>query len=66
VFNYTIPTNMVNQQNVATIMCIFEQTIGDVLTQTFILRKDLTKCNKRNGIMHMELHMECMHLKLFT
>jgi hypothetical protein len=48
------------------IMCIFEQTIGDALTETFILRKDLIKHNKANGIMRMETHMECTHLKLFT
>jgi hypothetical protein len=47
------------------IMGMFQQTIGDVLTQTLILRKDLIKHNKTNGILHMETHTECTHLKLF-
>ncbi len=55
-----------NMQMLWCIVCKLQKTSGIVLSQSYILRNNLTKYNKINGIIPMKTHVDIAHPKLFA
>jgi hypothetical protein len=64
--NDDLHVDLENLQMLQCIICISEKVAGNVLSQSFVLRKGLIKYNKINGIIPMKTHVDSIHPWLFA
>jgi len=66
VVNDDLHVDLENLQMLQCIVCISKKMAGNVLSQSFVLRKGLIKYNKINGNSPTKIHVDSIHPKLFA
>jgi len=64
--NDDLHVDLENLQMLQCIVCISEKVVGNVLSQSFVLKKGLIKYNKINGIIPIKTHVDYIHPRLFA
>jgi hypothetical protein len=60
--NDDLHVDLENLQMLQCIICISKKVVGNVLSQSFVLKKGLIKYNKTNGTIPMKTHVDSIIL----